>query len=223
MFKGKLSQFVSHYERFLTRLSDIELSDDIMRAYNGSLNSSANPSTSDFDLSVNILSQGNWPSYAPAPLSLPASMSLALERFKSFYVSKYSGRTLTWAHSLETCSLKAKFPKGGSKELAVSLFQAVVLLLFNETGEDGSLGFKEIVEMTRIGACDLSAVVARVTDFGACSAEEKEAKRTLQSLACGKVRVLQKHPKGRDVNDSDTFTFNKASSWTETICDVPPS
>lgn len=39
-------------------------------------------------------------------------------------------------------------------------------------------------------------------------AEPKEAARTLQSLACGKVRVLQKHPKGRDVDPSDQFSFN---------------
>lgn len=37
----------------------------------------------------------------------------------------------------------------------------------------------------------------------------KELKRTLQSLACGKVRVLLKHPpKGRDVTESDEFEFN---------------
>jgi cullin-4 len=80
-------------------------------------------------------------------------MSMALDRFKAFYVSKYSGRTLSWAHALDTCSLKAKFPKGGRKELAVSLYQAIVLLLFNDTGEEGSLSFKDIVDMTRLGTC----------------------------------------------------------------------
>lgn len=34
--------------------------------------------------------------------------------------------------------------------------------------------------------------------------------RTLQSLACGKYRVLSKHPKGRDVNRTDSFSFNDA-------------
>ncbi|ORY52476.1 Cullin-domain-containing protein, partial [Rhizoclosmatium globosum] len=34
--------------------------------------------------------------------------------------------------------------------------------------------------------------------------------RTLQSLACGKTRVLNKSPKGRDVNPSDSFDFNDA-------------
>lgn len=33
-------------------------------------------------------------------------------------------------------------------------------------------------------------------------------KRTLQSLACAKYRVLSKHPKGKDVNSSDQFSYN---------------
>lgn len=35
-----------------------------------------------------------------------------------------------------------------------------------------------------------------------------EAKRTLQSLACAKLRPLTKHPKGREIGDDDTFTVN---------------
>ena len=34
-----------------------------------------------------------------------------------------------------------------------------------------------------------------------------ELKVTLQSLACGKVRVLRKEPKGRDVEEGDKFFF----------------
>lgn len=33
-------------------------------------------------------------------------------------------------------------------------------------------------------------------------------RRTLQSLACGRTRVLSKIPKGRDVDDGDKFMFN---------------
>ena len=39
--------------------------------------------------------------------------------------------------------------------------------------------------------------------------EKKELDRTLQSLACGKVRVLKKHPKGRDVNPTDSFNVDE--------------
>jgi cullin 3 len=34
--------------------------------------------------------------------------------------------------------------------------------------------------------------------------------RTLQSLACGKFRILLKSPKGRDVATTDRFAFNEA-------------
>ena len=37
---------------------------------------------------------------------------------------------------------------------------------------------------------------------------EVEVKRTLQSLACAKLRPLTKHPKGKDINDTDTFSIN---------------
>lgn len=39
-------------------------------------------------------------------------------------------------------------------------------------------------------------------------AEDSELRRTLQSLACGKARVLIKNPKGKDVEDGDKFIFN---------------
>lgn len=38
---------------------------------------------------------------------------------------------------------------------------------------------------------------------------DPELQRTLQSLACGKFRILTKSPKGRDVNPNDSFTFNE--------------
>lgn len=30
----------------------------------------------------------------------------------------------------------------------------------------------------------------------------------MQSLACGKFKVLKKHPHGKEVNDDDSFSFN---------------
>ncbi|BGP34146.1 hypothetical protein JCM10296v2_005961 [Rhodotorula toruloides] len=172
---------------------DMELSADVMQAYQATAAGSRSPSKSSesFDLSVAVLSQGNWPTYPPFPIALPPSLTSALDRFKAFYVSKHSGRTITWAHGLDTCALRATFPSkgkgGGRKELMVSLAQAVVLLLFNDV-EDAKLSVEEIGEATKL--------------------DKKELNRTLQSLACGKVRVLVKHPKGRDVNPGDQFSFN---------------
>lgn len=45
-----------------------------------------------------------------------------------------------------------------------------------------------------------------------------ELKRTLQSLACAKYKVLTKVPKGRDVDDTDSFLFN--SSFTAPLAKI---
>ncbi|KAF1329324.1 Cullin family protein, partial [Globisporangium splendens] len=138
------------------------------------------------DMQVQVLTTGFWPPYAAVDINLPSSLIPLKDIFDKFYSSKYQGRQLQWQHSLAQCVVKATFPSG-KKELVVSLFQTVVLLCFNTTD---SLGFKEIKEQTRI--------------------EDGELRRTLQSLACGKVRVLQKHPKGKEVEDGDSFVFNSS-------------
>ena len=38
--------------------------------------------------------------------------------------------------------------------------------------------------------------------------EDKELRRTLQSLACAKHKLLVKTPKGRDVDPADSFAYN---------------
>ncbi|KDO33656.1 hypothetical protein SPRG_01614 [Saprolegnia parasitica CBS 223.65] len=139
------------------------------------------------DMHVHVLTTGFWPAYVPTEILLPQSLLPLKAIFEAFYTSKYQGRQLQWQHSLGHCLVKASFPKG-RKELAVSVFQTLVLLCFNN-GRD-TLGFKEIKEQTGI--------------------EDGELRRTLQSLACGKVRVLTKQPKGRDVADTDEFVYNAA-------------
>lgn len=139
------------------------------------------------DLSVNVLSAAAWPTYRDVTVNIPTAISKVMSDFENHYKSKHSGRKLTWKHSLAHCQLRAKFPKG-NKELIVSAFQAIVLLLFNDIPADKHLTYAEIK--------DSSGLV------------DAELKRTLQSLACAKYQVLRKHPKGREVNETDTFTFS---------------
>lgn len=80
-------------------------------------------------------------------LTLCWQMVQYLEAFKLFYLSKHSGRKLQWQPSLGSCVLKACFTNG-DKELQVSLFQALVLLLFN--GADKQV-FTDIKTATGIG------------------------------------------------------------------------
>lgn len=128
---------------------DVDVSADIMKAYRAS----TRPEASDpLELNVSVLTTGNWPPYPQANLVLPPEMSASLDRFRGFYLSKHSGRKLTWAHALDHCVVAAKFPKGGRKELAVSLHQALVLLLFNDKGPDEKVSYRDIVQQTGLGA-----------------------------------------------------------------------
>lgn len=161
---------------------DMELSKDIMIQFKQYMQNQSEPSN--IELTVNILTMGYWPSYTPMEVHLPPEMVKLQEVFKLFYLGKHSGRKLQWQPTLGHAVLKAEF-KEGKKEVQVSLFQTLVLLMFNE-GEEFSI--EEIRTATGI--------------------EEGELKRTLQSLACGKARVLNKNPRGKDVEDGDRFNFN---------------
>lgn len=166
---------------------DQELAKDEMETYKQWCQGSAERKTP-IDLSVMILSAAAWPTYPDVRLNLPDEVATQIERFDQFYKNKHTGRVLTWKHSLAHCSIKGSFAKG-SKELLVSAYQAVVLMMFNSVPADGFLAYEQIATGTGLQGGDLD--------------------RTLQSLACGKSRVLTKHPKGREVKPTDTFTFNK--------------
>lgn len=161
---------------------DVELSRDVMSSFRESSHAAA--IKSDVELSVHVLTQGYWPTYPPVEVSLPAEVLRLQEGFNTYYTSKHNGRRLQWHPYLGHCTLKANFPLG-RKELVVSLLQAIVLLLFNAD--------------ERIAYADMLA---------ATGMEDKELKLTLQSLACGKQRVLRKEPKGRDVDDTDVFHYD---------------
>ncbi|CAI0548495.1 unnamed protein product [Linum tenue] len=175
------SQFTNKLEGMF---KDIELSKEINESFKQS-SQARTKLPSGIEMSVHVLTTGYWPTYPPMDVRLPHELNVYQDIFKEFYLSKHSGRRLMWQNSLGHCVLKAEFPKG-KKELAVSLFQTVVLMLFNDAQ---NLSFQDIKDATGI--------------------EDKELRRTLQSLACGKVRVLQKTPKGRDVEDGDSFMFNE--------------
>ncbi|ELT94808.1 hypothetical protein CAPTEDRAFT_227595 [Capitella teleta] len=169
---------------------DMELSKDIMLAFKQHMTHVEAPGIS--ELTVNILTMGYWPTYTPMEVNLPEAMVKYQAIFKKFYLGKHSGRKLQWQPTLGHCVLKAHFA-AGKKELQVSLLQTLCLLMFNDGDE---FSFEEIKEFTKIGSH--SEIVQRNAEIG-------ELRRTLQSLACGKARVLLKSPKGKDVDDGDRF------------------
>ena len=140
------------------------------------------------NLYIHVLTMGFWPAYEDTPAALPLHLSSQLDSFTTFYNGMHSGRKLTWQHSLATVSLKAVLPDVGEKLLEVSLFQALVLLLFNSSD---SLTFADIKTATQL--------------------PDKDLVRTLLSLSMGKpkTRVLVKTPKSKSINqEKDVFTLN---------------
>ncbi|KAH9927422.1 Cullin-4B [Epithele typhae] len=162
--------------------TDLAVSRDNMTRFKEKLR---DPSSGLESLDVKVLQRSAWPFAARTKdIDLPLWMQDSLTTYADFYKDVHSGRKLDWDHSLGTATLKAVF-NSDTKMLTVSLYQAVILLLFQDVDE---LSYTDILAQT--------------------SLEETELKRTLQSLALGKKRVLTKHPVSKDVNDKDIFTFN---------------
>lgn len=186
------SQFTNKLEGMF---KDIDLSKDLMSSFllHQQKSESSSSASVGVEMNVFILTTVSWPAYTqtvdPNVFSLPPQLLSKQKEFEKFYYSKYAARRLKWQPSLCHCLVRADLLSAGKKEFQVSLFQAMVLLLFDqESGEKISLSYDEIKGKTGV--------------------EAEELRRTLQSLACGKVRILQKNPKGRDVANSDRFVVN---------------
>jgi cullin 4 len=134
---------------------DMELSKDINIAFRQHIDAGVNCSDVisfnkiGIDLTVNILTMGYWPTYPVMEVNMPSELVEYQNFFTKFYLGKHSGRKLQWQPTLGHCVLKARFDQG-PKDLQVSLFQSLVLLLFN----DGDLmSFEEILQATNIEVC----------------------------------------------------------------------
>ncbi|KAK7688012.1 hypothetical protein QCA50_008382 [Cerrena zonata] len=183
MLKKLQEEYDSEFGMGDQMFKDLSLSKDLMREYQQQR--VRNGESGNTRLNAVVLQRGFWPfSLKPSEAIIPNDMQSELTKYSTFYKVKHTGRKLDWEHSLGTAVLRARFAKG-TKELRVSLYQTLVLLLFNE---EDQLRYTDIKEQTHI--------------------EDGELRRTLQSLAVAKKRVLRKEPVGKEVRDNDIFTFN---------------
>ncbi|KAJ2786326.1 hypothetical protein GGI15_001609 [Coemansia interrupta] len=202
---------------------DMQLSSDVNRE----LRESSIGSDLGFDLNVSVLTPTFWPTMASSGASsgprviahetgtdnsgtrgsgnrdanngtkAPASsgilipstggISTAIEKFTSHYLKFHSGRRLTWQYGMGNADLKVHF-RSRTHELNVSTYQMIILMLFVDGEQDISLTAEQIHIQTRIPFEPLA--------------------RHLQSLACGKYKVLIKTPMSREISPSDVFVFN---------------
>ncbi|TCD68497.1 cullin-3 [Steccherinum ochraceum] len=164
--------------------NDMKISHDTMDAYRRHLGDSA---TQGMDISVIVMTSTFWPVADNSPsCTFPEVMIRSSESFRQFYLSRHSGRRLTWQPAMGNADVRVTF-RDKSHELNVSTCCLVILLLFEDLGDSDFLTYQEIKSATAIPEVDLQ--------------------RSLQSLACAKYKVLKKHPSGRDVNSDDSFSF----------------
>ncbi|EGC30785.1 hypothetical protein DICPUDRAFT_157447 [Dictyostelium purpureum] len=164
---------------------DIELSNDIMNAFKDS------PFIQNYksiEMNIYVLTHGNWPFQQPIDAILPKEFIEYQEVFNRFYLSKHSGKTLKWQNALSYCVLKAHFPSA-KKEISVSLFQTIILYLFNDYDE---ISFKDIQVNTGLPVDEL--------------------KKNLLSLSSSKSEILVKKSssstKSKSIDENDSFAFN---------------
>ncbi|BGP14809.1 hypothetical protein JCM10213v2_002764 [Rhodosporidiobolus nylandii] len=169
-------------------MKDVKISEDTMEEYRRYQDRASVKAP--FDMHPIICGSNFWPfSSKEAVCTLPKTLQDGIKAFECFYNQKHSGRKLMFRPEMGTVEVKVRFDKR-SHELTVSTHAMVVLALFEGLGADEKLSYVDISNSTNMVSAEL--------------------KRVLQTLACAKYKVLTKHPKGREINDSDAFSFNAA-------------
>ena len=193
-------------QRIESMFKDINVSEDLTSSYKQHITTLGALDKKRAELEVNILTSTMWPLETMGTSSIgddeakpkcifPSSVERLRQGFEKYYLDKHSGRVLTWQANMGTADIRAYFPKSkGSvktRELNVSTYAMVILLLFNDLPATDSLTCAEIQARTNIPMHDLT--------------------RNLQSLAVApKTRVLIKEPMSKDVKPTDKFFFNES-------------
>jgi cullin 3 len=159
-----------------------------------------------------VLTSSYWPQSQIKNIVLPVEISGKMERFKRLYLSKYSGRNLTWGTNLGTAEIRAFLGRNRTKhELIVSTYQMAVLLLFNERN---SFNFESISQTLCVDDVNFDKHVLGLVKSGVLIIDNNEKKleeATVVSLNEEfknrmfriKVPVIKTKEKVDTVNDED--------------------
>ncbi|AMD20274.1 HDL470Cp [Eremothecium sinecaudum] len=143
----------------------------------------------DIDYQVEVLTPTFWPfqsiETSIQDIVLPQELDELRVAYENFYLGNHSGRTLKWAGHLGFMELGFHF-NTTYHELSMSVYAAVILLLFNNYSE---LSMQDIQDLTHI--------------------PEQELLRQLVSLATApRSRILKKNPPTKTVKSTDKFSIN---------------
>lgn len=181
------AQFVSKLEGML---KDVGFSKELNTEYKRYLEGlgSEKPST---ELSVQVCTSSFWPTTPEVPCILPQEFMKWTKSFERFFGTKYTGRKLVWHAEHGSVDMKIKF-RSSSKDVNIATHGAIVLLCFEARKPGETLSYADLLAITGL--------------------PEPHLKRTLQSLACAKYKLLKKDPATRNVTNTDKFAFNESFS-----------
>lgn len=201
--KMKLEVGNTFTQRIESMFRDMSVSEDLTSSYKKHIRSLGDTDSQRAELDVNVLTATMWPLDAMGPSHrddgarpnciFPTEIDRIKQSFEKFYLDKHSGRQLTWQGNMGTADLRAYFSEMKGKktrELNVSTYCMVILMLFNDLPSGRFLSYEEIQARTNI--------------------PDNELMRNLQSLAVApKTRILVKEPMSKDVKRDDKFYFNE--------------
>lgn len=158
LITSRLTGYDPEFGKGEEMFKDLALSNDLLADYHEKY-------PMDNSFSVMVLQESQWPYTAKQGSHVDLSpevrqfhlftalinkydkILLSLDRYSAFYTTKHKQKKLNWIHELGTATLMARFDTG-EKELSVSLYQGIVLLLFNSSTK---LRFTEIKQLTNMG------------------------------------------------------------------------
>ena len=201
--KMKLEVGNSFTQRIESMFKDMTVSEDLSSSYKQEVALLGDPDPHRAELEISVLTSTMWPletmsaSYKDGGLNssciFPPQVAVLKQGFEKFYLKKHTGRQLAWQAHMGTADLRAYFPEMKGKktrELNVSTYAMIILLLFNDLAPGQSYTCEEIQAKTNIPLNDLT--------------------RNLQSLAVApKTRVLVKEPMSKEIKADDKFFINE--------------
>ncbi len=110
---------------------------------------SIDPSQLQIALSVNVLTQGFWPTYKHIDFAMAKDLQIAKSIFEQFYCLRTANRKLRWVHTLGSIVVQGTFNNSlYTAEMTMSTFQACILLLFNRWDAQSPTGVAQALKMS---------------------------------------------------------------------------
>lgn len=152
LLKGEIGQ--KETEQYEKMLNDISQSQELTQKFATTNTIVPSGASKPLSFDVKVLTEKQWPSIKETEINMPPELLDIQTRFENFYIGEHKSRKMSWVPSRSTCTIRAQFDSG-TKELTVNLFQAVVILQFNNT-EKEELTYGEIQTLTGITAQELN-------------------------------------------------------------------